>query len=84
MTKKAAKPDGVEAAEVWLKIVPAGGPVPANPSDFTFAGPATQTRIKREFNADDAGKTAFYRLRWINARGEVGDWGPKVAATIAA
>jgi len=67
-----------------MKIVPAGGAVPSNPADFTFAGAATHNRIKREFNAEDAGKTAFYRLRWINTRGETGDWGPQIAATIAA
>jgi len=32
----------------------------------------------------DAGKTAYYALRWENTRGETGPWSDVVSATILA
>jgi hypothetical protein len=36
-----------------------------------------------EFEGKDAGKTAYYMLRWVTTRGEKGPWSETVAATIA-
>jgi hypothetical protein len=36
-----------------------------------------------EFEGRDAGKTAYYVLRWVTTRGEKGLWSETVAATIA-
>jgi hypothetical protein len=35
-------------------------------------------------NGADAGKPAFYMLRWVNPRGERGPWSQTVSATITA
>jgi hypothetical protein len=83
-SNKSAKPEGVELAEVRMKILPAGTPAPVDPSELDFAGTVSTTRMRHTFGASDAGKTAYYRLRWLNPRGEAGDWGPQTSATIAA
>ena len=81
---KASKPDGVDGAEIYLKIVPTGDPAPANPNELTFAGVATTSKVTRTFDAEDAGKTCYYRMRWVNTTGKPGPWGQQVGATIAA
>ncbi len=35
-----------------------------------------------EFASDDAGKTAWWALRWVNTAGEHGPWSTTVSATI--
>ena len=35
-----------------------------------------------EFNSADAGKTAYWALRWVNTRGEHGPWSATVSGTI--
>ena len=37
-----------------------------------------------KFNAGDGGKTAVYRPRWVNTRGEKGPWSEIATATVAA
>jgi hypothetical protein len=83
-TNKVAKPFGVDGSEIWMKIVPAGDPAPISPSDLAFAGFATHSKVTREFSAADVGKTAYYRLRYVNTKGQTGPWGNQVGATIAA
>lgn len=83
-TNKTAKPDGVSGTEVWMKVVPAGQPAPVNPEDLDFAGFTTTAKFVRDFDGGDAGKTAYYRTRYLNTRGEHGPWGNQVAATVAA
>jgi len=36
-----------------------------------------------EYPGTDAGKTAYYMLRWVTTRGEKWAWSKTVAATIA-
>ena len=45
---------------------------------------ATDTRppYVAQFDAADAGKTAYYWLRWENTKGETGPWSAAVSATI--
>ena len=74
------KPQGVEGAEVWLKI----GTEPLDPAEMTCVGMLTNHRFVSTFNGLDAGKKAFYRLRWFNRRSSKGPWSEVVAATIAA
>jgi hypothetical protein len=83
-TNKAAKPDGVDGTEIWMKIVDAGAPQPIDPDELAFVGFATGSKVTRSFEAEDVGKTAIYRLRYTNTKGQHGPWGPQFSATIAA
>ena len=75
-----AKPKGVMGAEVWIKI----GDAPPNSSDdLQFLGLDTRTPYISEFDTEDGGKTAYYRLRWVNSKGEQGPWSDLVSASIA-
>ena len=42
----------------------------------------TRTPYTVEFEATDAGKTAYYMLRWISTRAETGPWSATVSGTI--
>ena len=75
-----AKPDGIRGCEIWVKV---GGDAPAS-SELTFLALATASPYVAEYDDADAGKTAHYRLRWANTRGEQGPWSQTVSATITA
>ncbi|HEX8071788.1 MAG TPA: hypothetical protein VF546_17705 [Pyrinomonadaceae bacterium] len=75
------KPDGVHGCEIWRKI---GDPAPTDPAQMAFVALDTATPYVTEFDGADAGKTAYYRLRWVNTRGEAGPWSQLYNATIAA
>jgi len=77
------KPAGVRGAEVWVKIVPAGTAPPIAQSEMTFLDVATSSPFNAEFAGENAGKTAWYWLRWVNTRGEKGPWSEPGSATIA-
>jgi hypothetical protein len=74
-----AKPDGVQGCEIWMKV---GDPAPAGPNDVHYVALDTRTPYVTEFDAADAGKTAYYMLRWISTRGETGPWSATVSGTI--
>jgi len=74
-----AKPDGVQGCEIWIKI---GEPQPAGPDDFKYLATDTRSPYLAEFDAADAGKTAYYILRWVSTRGETGPWSQTVKGTI--
>lgn len=74
-----AKPDGVQGCEIRIKI---GDPAPAGPEDFKYLATDTRSPYTVEFDAADAGKTAYYVLRWVSTRGETGPWSQTVSATI--
>ena len=75
-----AKPDGVQGCEIWMKV---GEPAPAGPSDVHYLALDTRTPYVVRFDAADAGKTAYYMLRWMSTRGETGPWSTTVSGTIA-
>jgi len=75
-----AKPDGVMGCEIWVKV---GTTPPADPGECTFLALDTASPYVAEFDGADAGKTAYYMLRWVTTRGEKGPWSETVAATIA-
>ena len=52
-------------------------------SPFTFVFFDTASPYTAEFEGTDAGKTAYYILRWVTTRGEKGPWSETVAATIS-
>ena len=75
-----AKPAGVHGAEIWAKI---GGEAPVVDSDFYFVIVDTASPHVITFNMSETGQKAYYRLRWVNKRGEAGPWSPMVSAVIA-
>lgn len=76
-----AKPAGVQGCEIYLKI---GGDAPKDVSELTYVGIDTATPFVHKFDGANAGKTAYYALRWINTRGESGPWSAIVSAIIGA
>lgn len=75
-----AKPDGVSGCEIWVKV---GGDVPKDESEMRYIGRASRSPFAHDFAGESAGKTAFYRARWVSTRGETGAWSQTVSATIA-
>lgn len=85
------KPPGTIGAEVWLALTPPGQPAPppnsAAPggSDaYKFLSVSSRGNLQTDFPSADAGKTAFYTLRWVSTRGEKGPWSEVASATVAA
>ncbi len=76
-----AKPDGVTGCEVWVKV---GDPAPADASALKYLATDTRTPYTVDYDGGDAGKTAYYMLRWVNTHGEQGPWSQTVSATIGA
>lgn len=63
------KPNGVHGCQLWLKI---GDVAPVDVTGCELASLDTATPYLYEFEAADAGKTAFWLLRWVSTRGENG------------
>ena len=76
-----AKPDGVMGCEIWMKV---DGPPPTDPSELKYLATDTRTPYVVEFDGAQAGKIAYYMLRWVSTRGEQGPWSQTVSATITA
>lgn len=74
-----AKPHGIYGCQIWIKI---GGDAPVSEDDLKFIGTETASPHLIKFNGSDAGKPAYYWLRWVNKRGETGPWSVPVSATI--
>ncbi len=75
-----AKPAGVMGCEIWVKV---GTTPPADSSECTFLALDTASPYTAEYPGADAGKTAYYMLRWVTTRGDKGPWSETLAATIA-
>lgn len=74
-----AKPNGVSGCEIWVKV---GNAPPADPTELGYLATDTRTPYVAEFDGADAGKTAYYMLRWVSTRGETGPWSQTVSGTI--
>lgn len=74
-----AKPAGVSACELFLFI---GTTAPTGPSAMHLQAVDRSTPYLMEFESADAGKTAWWALRWVNTRGEHGPWSATVSGTI--
>lgn len=74
-----AKPKGVYGLEIHLFV---GTAPPTSASQMHQITTDTKTPYLYEFDAADAGKTAYYWCRWVNTKGEVGPWCVMVSATI--
>ena len=74
-----AKPAGVAACEVWLLT---GTTAPAGPDAMHLQAVDKSSPYIMEFDSADAGKTAWWALRWVNTKGEHGPWSATASATI--
>ncbi len=78
------KPPGTIGAEVWLALTPTGQPAPALGDSYKFLSVSSRGNLQADFASEDAGKTAYYALRWVSTRGEKGPWSEVTSATVAA
>ena len=64
----------------------AGGPgASPQPTDaYKFLSVSSRGNLQTDFPSADAGKTAYYALRWVSTHGEKGPWSDVAAATVAA
>jgi len=74
-----AKPHGVHACEIRIHV---GDVAPADEADYTFLAHDTRTPYIDEHPASDAGKTAHYMMRWLNAKLTPGPWSHVISAKI--
>jgi len=74
-----AKPSGVQGCQVWGFV---GDAKPEGASGYAFLALDTRTPYADEHGPEHAGKTAYYLLRWQNAKGETGPWSDVVSMTI--
>lgn len=78
------KPPGTIGAEVWLALTPTGEPAPPPGDSYRFLSVSSRGNLQTDFPSAEAGKTAYYALRWVSTRGEKGPWSEVCAATVAA
>ncbi|MGE0481372.1 MAG: hypothetical protein AB7Q17_12965 [Phycisphaerae bacterium] len=85
------KPYGVLGAEVWVALAAPGEPPPVlafageNPAGaIQFLAVNSRGTLQADFSTVEAGRTAYYALRWLSTRGETGPWSEIAAATVAA
>lgn len=78
---RGSQPVGSSGAEIYIAVCEQP---PVDQKAFRFAAWATRSPHVLQFSEADAGRTAHYRLRWINAKGEAGPWSDMVTAVIPA
>ena len=78
-TNGKAKPEGVHGCEIWIKT---GGDAPKVDADFVYLGIDTKSPYTISFSVTDIGKVVYYRMRWINKRGQAGPWSNTVSAIV--
>lgn len=76
---RTAKPKGVRGFEIWVTV---GDIIPGDESAYRFLALATRTPYTHVHDAANAGKTAFYLLRWQSPRGEPGPYSTMAMAKI--
>lgn len=75
-----AKPFGAIQLELWSDVgatPPVGGP-----AGCSFIGLFTKSPFAVNYQASQAGQTAYYYARWTSRRGLVGPWSALLTATI--
>jgi hypothetical protein len=74
-----ARPAGVAYTEIWRYI---GATPPTDISQFNLIKIVTKTNHTVEYQSPDAGKTAYFNLRWVNSQDQPGPWSETISATI--
>jgi hypothetical protein len=77
--RRRARPAGVAGCEIWGKV----GAPPTGPTEMTFLAMPSASPYIADYSGEDAGKTAYYMLRWVTTRGRKGPWSETQSATIA-
>lgn len=68
-----------DADRLGVKV---GTAPPASASELQYLATDTRTPYVAEYDPADAGKTAYYWLRWENTKGQPGPWSVTASATI--
>ncbi len=74
-----ARPRGVMGCEIWVKV---GGGPPTDERELVFLALDTASPYVAQYKGSEAGKMTYYRLRWVNTRGQRGPWSAVAEATI--
>lgn len=78
-TGRKAKPEGVSSCEIWYKVTETE---PEHASELVFGGLTTKTPYRQNFTGEEGGKMVYYRLRWVNSKGEFGPWSAYAKAVV--
>jgi hypothetical protein len=73
-----AKPAGVHGCEIWMKR----GAAPTTDSELSFVITDTASPHIMKFDSSEVGTMVYYRLRWVNTRGEAGPWSKLASAVV--
>lgn len=73
-----AKPEGVASVELWYAV----GVAPVVPA-FALYGSTGRFLYRINFAETDVSKTASYKARYVNTRGEKGPWSAVISAVVA-
>lgn len=74
-----AKPEGVTGCEIYVKV---DGEAPVSVDEMKYLGTCSASPYVVKYDAGKAGKIAYYWLRWVNHKGEVGPWSIVVSGMI--
>lgn len=74
-----AKPAGIHGCEIYMKV---DGDAPKDVSELDYVGTCTASPYTVKFDDAKVGKTIYYRLRWVNTRGEAGPWSTIINALV--
>jgi hypothetical protein len=77
-----ACPTGVICCEIWATVKADDDMIPTEPSDFSFLAIDTETPYCINYSNSDAGKTAYYILRWVKNNTMKGPWSKAISAII--
>ncbi|MBL8880052.1 MAG: hypothetical protein JNG88_13105, partial [Phycisphaerales bacterium] len=72
----------MSAARRNLWVAWASSPAESALPGFRFLSVSTSGTLQTDFSTAEAGKTAYYALRWLSTRGETGPWSEIAAATV--
>jgi len=75
-----AKPAGVFFGELHAAV---SATVVSDPNTLPVNQYVTKQPIAVTWQQADVGKTAYYAMRWVNRRGQVGPWSPIATFTVA-
>ena len=74
-----AKPRGVIGIEVWLHC---GEEVPVDDNQYQMYAVSSRMSVSVTFDAEQAGKSVYYRFRYLNSKGQTGPWSMVYSSTV--